>query len=109
MTVKTGDLVFCLYRMPPLMQPWLGPVWIGEVVEPGDDPKKWNGSNSERQHCEAAGLIKVRYAWGVSHEQRDSLRPADHLPVALGAYGDPTVVQVVYPDGTARKASEICA
>lgn len=60
-TPKTGDLVVCSYRMPSVHQPWIHPVWIGAVQEPGDDPEEWNGHNSERHFCEQTGRLPVRY------------------------------------------------
>src|SRR6266581_8825099 len=49
---EAGQLVVCRYRLPGELQPWIHEVHIGEVVEPGDDPAKWNGHNSERYYCE---------------------------------------------------------
>ena len=51
----------CRYRLPSEHQPWIHGIHIGEVVEPGDDPATWNGHNSEREYCELARVVPVRY------------------------------------------------
>ncbi len=58
---EAGQLVVSRYRLPSELQPWIHDIHIGEVVEPGDDPATWNGSNSERYYCEIAGLVPVLY------------------------------------------------
>jgi hypothetical protein len=58
---EAGQLVVCRYRLPSELQPWIHDVHVGEVVEPGDDPAQWNGRNSERFYCEAAGYVPVLY------------------------------------------------
>jgi hypothetical protein len=58
---EAGQLVVCQYRLPSKIQPWIHGVHIGEVVEPGDDPARWNRHNSERTYCEATGHVPVLY------------------------------------------------
>jgi hypothetical protein len=58
---EAGQLVVCRYRLPHEVQPWLHGVHIGEVVEPGDDPAKWNRHNSERTYCETTNHVPVLY------------------------------------------------
>jgi hypothetical protein len=61
---EAGQLVVCTYRMPRVFQPWIHPIYVGTVEEPGDDPAHWNGSNSERHYCELTGTVPVRYEGG---------------------------------------------
>jgi len=83
-TPKTGDVVLCSYRLPTPWQHWLHPVHVGVVQEPGDDPKTWNGYNSERHYCERCGYLPVQYNAGEGsiekafrqHDTVDSLFPA---------------------------------
>lgn len=83
-TPKTGDVVLCCYRLPTPWQHWLHPVHVGVVQEPGDDPKAWNGYNSERHYCERCGYLPVVYNAGEGgigeafrqHDTADSLFPA---------------------------------
>lgn len=71
---KPGDKVCCCYRLPTVRQWWSPPqVWVAVVLEPGDDPKEWNGHNSERQYCETTGKVKLQYSWGIMHDAADSL------------------------------------
>lgn len=58
---ESGQLVVCRYRLPSKLQPWISEVHFGEVVEPGDDPAKWNRYNSERDYCERTGTVPVLY------------------------------------------------
>ena len=58
---EAGQLVVCRYRLPSELQPWIHDVHIGEVVEPGADPAKWNGYNSERYYCEITVTVPVLY------------------------------------------------
>lgn len=59
--LKIGDYVTCEYRMPSESQPWIHPVHVGVIVAAGEDPKQWNGSNSEAVFCGIAGVVKVQY------------------------------------------------
>ena len=70
-----GTLVICRYRMPSPLQPWVAPIWIGVIEEPGDDPAQWNGRNSERTYCLDGKKSRVRYPFGVMHDHRDALIP----------------------------------
>jgi hypothetical protein len=71
---EAGELVVCEYRMPSVLQPWIHPIYVGTVEEPGDDPARWNGSNSERYYCELTGTVPVRYEGGWrQHDFADRL------------------------------------
>src|SRR5688572_21906831 len=88
--MKPGDVVISRYRMPCPHQWWNSALHIGVVEEPGDDPKEWNGTNSERHYCEVCKKSRVRYAWGVMHDSTENLMdyndPAvkDHLVTVYG-------------------------
>jgi hypothetical protein len=58
---EADDLVVCAYRLPSRLQPWVGGVHVGRVLEPGDDPAAWNGHNSERAYCEHTNRVPVAY------------------------------------------------
>jgi hypothetical protein len=58
---EADDLVVCAYRLPSRLQPWVGGVHVGRVLEPGDDPAAWNGHNSERVYCQHTNRVPVAY------------------------------------------------
>ena len=58
---EADDLVVCAYRLPSPIQPWVGGVHVGRVLEPGDDPADWNGHNSERDYCQHTNRVPVAY------------------------------------------------
>lgn len=68
-----GTPVVCRYRMPSAIQPWVAPIWVGTIEEPGDDPAQWNGHNSERAYCLTTKKARVRYPFGVMHDSVDML------------------------------------
>ncbi len=79
-----GTLVVCWYRMPSVDQPWIHPIHVGMVEEPGNDPAAWNGINSEAEYCEGCGRVKVRYPDDiVQHELRGELSPITPEEAAL--------------------------
>lgn len=80
-TVVPGSMVICKYRMPIPHQPWIHPIYIGFVEEPGDDPKVWNERNSERYHCETTGKARVRYYtnWPYEKDQEHSFVQQDSV------------------------------
>jgi hypothetical protein len=57
----TDDLVVCSYRLPSPLQPWLGGIHIGRVLEPSDDPAAWNGHHSQRDYCQLTNQVPVAY------------------------------------------------
>jgi hypothetical protein len=71
---EAGELVVCDYRMPSVQQPWIHPIYVGAIEEPGDDPATWNRHNSERHYCEVTGTVPVCYEgeWR-QHDRADSL------------------------------------
>lgn len=81
--LRVGDYVTCSYRMPNDSQPWIHPAWVGVILQPGSDPKQWNGSNSESTFCDIAGVVKVQYLDENGnpafshHDHIDSLRATD--------------------------------
>ncbi len=97
-TPRPGDVVLCCYRLPTPWQFWLHPVHVGVVQEPGDDPRDWNGRNSERHYCQTCGKTPVLYNAAGSrqghafapfrqHDATDSLFPAPE------GHGEPWMVQ----------------
>lgn len=74
-----GTKVVCTYRMPSVHQPWIHPVYIGVIQEPGDDPADWNGKNSERTYCEACEVLPVRYYTNFPYDLDDSFLQHDHI------------------------------
>ena len=58
---EADDLVVCADRLPSPLQPWVGGVHVGRVLEPGDDPAGWNGHNSERDYCQHTNRVPVAY------------------------------------------------
>ena len=58
---EADDLVVCAFRLPSPVQPWVGGVHIGRVLEPGDDPADWNGHHSERDYCQLTNRVPVAY------------------------------------------------
>lgn len=76
-TLQPGTFVICKYRMPSVLQPWIHEIYIGVVLEPGDSPAQWNGTNSERHYCEIAHKTLVSYDNGrfTQHDATDSLIP----------------------------------
>jgi hypothetical protein len=71
---EDGELVVCTYRGPSVLQPWIHPIYVGQVEEPDDDPDLWNGHNSERYYCEMTGTVPIRYDGGSrQHDRADSL------------------------------------
>ncbi len=58
---EADDLVVCTYRLPRPLQPWVGGIHIGRVVEPSDNPAHWNGRNSERDYCQLTNQVPVAY------------------------------------------------
>ncbi len=70
---EAGQLVVCSYRMPSVLQPWIHDIYVGTVEEPGDDPRQWNGHNSERHYCELTGTVPVNYGEFRQHDGADSL------------------------------------
>ncbi len=68
-----GTLVVCRYRMPSTIQPWVAPIWVGVIEEPGDDPAQWNGRNSEKTYCLDCKKTRVRWPFGVIHDFTDTL------------------------------------
>ncbi len=92
-TMKPGDLVICAYRMPCAIQPWLDWGWTGRILEPSDDPKRWNGNNSERAFCELTKKLPVAYfsrfdtepknVRFTQHDSIDALIPVDALVRAV--------------------------
>jgi hypothetical protein len=71
---EAGQLVVCTYRMPSVLQPWIHPIYVGVVQEPGDDPAAWNGANTERAYCLRTATVPVRYEgrW-LQHDAANSL------------------------------------
>jgi hypothetical protein len=71
---EAGQLVVCTYRMPSVLQPWIHPIYVGVVQEPGDDPAAWNGANTERAYCVCTATVPVRYEgrW-LQHDAANSL------------------------------------
>lgn len=66
-----GTTVICRYRVPTDVQPWVSPILIGTIEEPGTDPAAWNGSNSEASYCTETQKARVRYGSGeFSHHPR---------------------------------------
>ncbi len=78
-----GTLVVCNYRMPSALQPWVAPIWVGIVEEPGNNPAEWNGSNSEQYYCTQHKRARVRYEFGIMHDHIDSLIPITSEQAAL--------------------------
>lgn len=76
-TLQPGTLVICKYRMCSVTQPWIHEIYVGVVLEPGDNPAQWNGHNSERSYCEQTGKTPVSYDNGrfTQHDHTDSLIP----------------------------------
>ena len=78
-----GTLVVCRYRMPSDIQPWVAPIWVGVIEEPGNNPAEWNGRNSEADYCRDLKRARVRYPFGVMHDHRDALIPITAEQAAL--------------------------
>lgn len=77
MELLPGTLVICTYRIPvrPDWEIWTGPLWVGEIEEPGTDPAQWNGDNSEAFYCEHCNRKRVRWPFGIRHDHTDNLIP----------------------------------
>jgi hypothetical protein len=78
-----GTLVVCKYRMPSALQPWVAPIWVGMIEEPGNNSAEWNGTNSEQYYCTQHKRARVLYPFGVMHDHRDSLIPITPEQAAL--------------------------
>jgi hypothetical protein len=86
--LEAGQLVVCAYRMPSVLQPWIHPIYVGVVQEPGDAPAAWNGVNSERAYCLATGRVPVRYEGGwLQHDAAGALIPITSQEAALSHAG----------------------
>jgi hypothetical protein len=81
--LKIGTLVVSKTRHPSAHQPWIHEVYVGRVIEPGDNPEDWNKHNSERHYCELMGYAKVQYEWGTSHDTWEDLIPITEEQAAL--------------------------
>jgi len=79
--LSPGTAVTCTYRMPPEDQPWTHPVYVG-VVLATDDPTAWLIEGHDPQALAAkfgarryaAGMVPVRYTFGVRWETASCLR-----------------------------------
>lgn len=78
-TVVPGSMVVCKYRMPSPHQPWIHPISIGIVIEPGDDPEAWNQRNSERTYCEGMGYAKIRYHRNWPYDKQETFVQHDKI------------------------------
>jgi hypothetical protein len=78
-----GTLVLCRYRLPHTLQPWIARFHVGVVEAPSDDPAQWNDRISERQYCEKYKRARIRYDFGVQHEDIGSLIPITSEQAAL--------------------------
>jgi hypothetical protein len=86
--LEAGQLVVCAYRMPSALQPWIHPIYVGVVQEPGDDPAAWNGANTERAYCLGTGKVPVRYEgrW-LQHDAASALIPITRREATLSHTG----------------------
>lgn len=110
--LKTGTLVINKTRHPSPQQPWMHEVYVGEIEEPGDDPKLWNGHNSERHYCELMGYAKVHYDWGVGHDkwedlvsitaEQAALTPIEKVYLFIGEEAAETWIRYSSPKEAAR-------
>jgi hypothetical protein len=73
--LEPGTLVVCTYRLPSEVQPWMHEIHVGVVEAPGNDPKEWSGTNSERHYCEQCKVTRVSYNFGVRHDNTNDLIP----------------------------------
>jgi hypothetical protein len=115
--MKTGTLVVSKSRMPSAHQPWSHEVYVGKIIEPGDDPADWNGHNSERHYCELMGYAKVQYGWGAAHDswkdlieitqEQAELTPIEKVFVFIGEEAAETWIR--HSSGEAEKCRALLA
>lgn len=108
-SIEPGMIVLAEYRMPSSLQPWIHGFHFGVVEAPGTDPREWNGHNSEAVYCETAGLVRVRYPFGVQHEPADALLAVDdattqlpHAELVRRFLGEPAHARLVKASGSAN-------